>query len=115
MPANAKAALTDEQKVVLRFDEQPEFLERAQLYPAPDEALDKKMQDLWTDMLAPGPMITDEAGRAMAGCRGDGGRARGAAMDALGLCRSRARLDRGLLRDAVPGDGLGEPERSRHG
>ena len=51
MPANAKAALTDEQKVVLRFDEQPEFLERAQLYPAPDEALDKKMQDLWTDML----------------------------------------------------------------
>jgi len=51
MPANAEAALTDEQKAVLRFDEQPEFLERAQLYPAPDEALDKKMQDLWTDML----------------------------------------------------------------
>jgi spermidine/putrescine transport system substrate-binding protein len=51
MPANAEAALTDEQKAVLRFDEQPEFLERAQLYPAPDEALDKQMQDLWTDML----------------------------------------------------------------
>jgi spermidine/putrescine transport system substrate-binding protein len=51
MPANRKAALTDEQKAVLRFDEQPEFLERAQLYPAPDEALDKKMQDVWTDML----------------------------------------------------------------
>jgi spermidine/putrescine transport system substrate-binding protein len=51
MPANTKAALTDEQKAVLRFDEQPEFLERAQLYPAPDEPLDKKMQDLWTDML----------------------------------------------------------------
>jgi len=51
MPANRKATLTDEQKVVLRFDEQPEFLERAQLYPAPDEALDKKMQDVWTDML----------------------------------------------------------------
>jgi spermidine/putrescine transport system substrate-binding protein len=51
MPANRQAALTDEQKAVLRFDEQPEFLERAQLYPAPDEALDKKMQDLWTDML----------------------------------------------------------------
>ena len=51
MPANRKAALTDAQKAVLRFDEQPEFLERAQLYPAPDEALDKKMQDLWTDVL----------------------------------------------------------------
>jgi spermidine/putrescine transport system substrate-binding protein len=51
MPANAKARLTDEQKRVLRFDEQSEFLARAQLYPAPDEALDKKMQDLWTDML----------------------------------------------------------------
>jgi spermidine/putrescine transport system substrate-binding protein len=51
MPANAKAALTGEQKAVLRFDEQPEFLARAQLYPAPDEALDKQMQDLWTDML----------------------------------------------------------------
>lgn len=51
MPANRNAALSDEQKAVLRFDEQPEFLERAQLYPAPDEALDKKMQDVWTDML----------------------------------------------------------------
>ena len=51
MPANAKAVLTDEQKAVLRFDEQPEFLRAAQLYPAPDEDLDKQMQDLWTDML----------------------------------------------------------------
>ena len=31
--------------------EQPDFLKRAQPYPAPDEALDKKMQDLWTEML----------------------------------------------------------------
>ena len=45
MPANTKAALSDEQKAVLRFDEQPEFLTRAQFYPAPDEALDKQMQD----------------------------------------------------------------------
>jgi spermidine/putrescine transport system substrate-binding protein len=51
MPANRQATLTDEQKAVLRFDEQPEFLQRAQLYPAPDQALDKKMQDVWTDML----------------------------------------------------------------
>jgi spermidine/putrescine transport system substrate-binding protein len=51
MPANQKAALTDEQKNVLRFDEQPGFLARAQLYPAPDEKLDKQMQDVWTEML----------------------------------------------------------------
>ena len=35
MPANSKAALTDEQKKILRFDEQPDFLTRAQPYPAP--------------------------------------------------------------------------------
>jgi spermidine/putrescine transport system substrate-binding protein len=51
MPANQKAALSDEQKKVLRFDEQPDFLKRAQLYPAPNETLDKKMQDVWTEML----------------------------------------------------------------
>jgi spermidine/putrescine transport system substrate-binding protein len=51
MPASTKAALSDEQKKILRFDEQQDFLKRAQLYPAPDEALDKKMQDVWTEML----------------------------------------------------------------
>jgi spermidine/putrescine transport system substrate-binding protein len=51
MPSNSKAALTDEQKKILRFAEQPEFLKRAQLYPAPSEELDKKMQDLWTEMI----------------------------------------------------------------
>jgi spermidine/putrescine transport system substrate-binding protein len=51
MPANKMAALTDEQKKILRFDEQPDFLKRAQGYPAPSEDLDKKMQDLWTEML----------------------------------------------------------------
>ena len=54
MPANAKAgdALTADQKAVLRWDSQPEFLARAQLYPIPDAALDTAMQDLWTEMLA---------------------------------------------------------------
>ena len=54
MPANAKAgdALTPEQKAVLRWDQQPEFLARAQLYPIPDAALDTAMQDMWTEMLA---------------------------------------------------------------
>lgn len=51
MPANAKAALNDDQKKILRFAEQPEFLKRAQEYPAPSEDLDKKMQDLWTEMI----------------------------------------------------------------
>jgi spermidine/putrescine transport system substrate-binding protein len=51
MPANQKAALTDAEKKILRFDEQPDFLARAQLYPAPDDKLDKEMQDVWTAML----------------------------------------------------------------
>lgn len=53
MPANAKAGdvLTPEEKTTLRWDEQPEFLARAQLYPIPDAALDTAMQDLWTEML----------------------------------------------------------------
>ncbi|MFO1090950.1 MAG: spermidine/putrescine ABC transporter substrate-binding protein [Hyphomicrobiales bacterium] len=51
MPANKKAALDDQQKKVLRFDEQPGFLARAQAYPAPNADLDKKMQDMWTEML----------------------------------------------------------------
>jgi spermidine/putrescine transport system substrate-binding protein len=51
MPANAKAALDEDQKKILRFSEQGEFLKRAQGYPAPSEELDKKMQDLWTAVL----------------------------------------------------------------
>ena len=51
MPASKMAALDDSQKKTLRFDEQPEFLKRSQPYPAPNADLDKKMQDLWTEML----------------------------------------------------------------
>lgn len=51
MPSNKKAALTDDEKKTLRFDEQPAFLARAQAYPAPNADLDKKMQDMWTEML----------------------------------------------------------------
>jgi spermidine/putrescine transport system substrate-binding protein len=51
MPANTKAALDDGQKTILQFAKQSEFLKRAQGYPAPSEDLDKKMQDLWTDVL----------------------------------------------------------------
>jgi spermidine/putrescine transport system substrate-binding protein len=51
MPASQKAALAEEEKKILRFGEQKEFLVRAQSYPAPDAELDKQMQDVWTEML----------------------------------------------------------------
>lgn len=53
MPANAKtgAVLTDAQKASLRWEQQADYLSRAQLYPIPDAALDTAMQDLWTEML----------------------------------------------------------------
>jgi spermidine/putrescine transport system substrate-binding protein len=51
MPASQKAALAEGDKQILRFGEQKEFLARAQSYPAPDADLDKKMQDVWTEML----------------------------------------------------------------
>ena len=54
MPANAKAGdvLTDDQKRALRWDDQPDYLARSQLYPAPDAELDAAMQDVWTEFLA---------------------------------------------------------------
>ncbi len=53
MPANREAGevLTPQQKAALRWDDQPAYLARAQLYPAPDAELDAKMQDIWTEML----------------------------------------------------------------
>lgn len=53
MPANAQAGahLTDEQKAILRWDDQPDYLARSQPYPAPDADLDAAMQDLWLEML----------------------------------------------------------------
>jgi spermidine/putrescine transport system substrate-binding protein len=53
MPANRKAGehLTEEQRTVLRWDDQEAYLRRAQLYPAPDADLDARMQDLWLEMI----------------------------------------------------------------
>lgn len=53
MPANTKAGaiLTTEQKAGLRWDQQTDYLARTKLYPMPDEALDAKLQDLWTEVL----------------------------------------------------------------
>jgi spermidine/putrescine transport system substrate-binding protein len=53
MPANAEAGahLSDEQKAALRWDDQADYLSRAQLYPVPHAELDAAMQDLWIEML----------------------------------------------------------------
>jgi spermidine/putrescine transport system substrate-binding protein len=53
MPANRLAGehLSDEQKALLRWDEQEGYLARTQLYPAPDADLDIEMQDLWLNTL----------------------------------------------------------------
>lgn len=53
MPANAQAGafLTDDQKAILRWDDQPAYLARTQLYPAPDADLDVAMEDLWLETL----------------------------------------------------------------
>lgn len=51
MPANKKANLSPEEKKTLRYDEQSQFLARSQPYPQPSADLDKKFQDLWTEVL----------------------------------------------------------------
>jgi spermidine/putrescine transport system substrate-binding protein len=51
MPANSKATLTEEQKQVLRWDEQPAFIARSYPYFIPDADLDAKMLDVWTEVL----------------------------------------------------------------
>lgn len=51
MPANSQAELTDEQKQILRWDQQPEFIEASTPYFIPDEELDAQMLDVWTRFL----------------------------------------------------------------
>lgn len=51
MPANSKAALTDEQKEILRWNEQPGFIENSSPYFIPDPELDKAMLVVWTEFL----------------------------------------------------------------
>lgn len=51
MPANSRAALTDEEKEILRWDEQPEFLANSYPYFIPDAELDAQMLDIWTEFL----------------------------------------------------------------
>ena len=51
-PANTKAGdlLSDEQKRALRWDDQADYLSRAQLYPEPGGELEEEMEDAWIEM-----------------------------------------------------------------
>ncbi|MGE0117793.1 MAG: spermidine/putrescine ABC transporter substrate-binding protein [Dongiaceae bacterium] len=51
MPANRSAALDEAQKKILRWDEQPTFLAKSFHYLQVDDALDRALTDLWTEML----------------------------------------------------------------
>lgn len=51
MPANSKATLTDEQKKILRWDEQPGFIANSHLYISPTDEFDRELQSLWTEFL----------------------------------------------------------------
>jgi spermidine/putrescine transport system substrate-binding protein len=51
MPVNMKATLTPEQKTILRWDEQPGFIEHSYPNPSPTVEFDKKMQDSWADSM----------------------------------------------------------------
>jgi spermidine/putrescine transport system substrate-binding protein len=51
MPANSQATLTDEQKRVLRWDEQEAFIGNSVPYFIPDAELDGAMLDVWTRFL----------------------------------------------------------------
>jgi spermidine/putrescine transport system substrate-binding protein len=48
MPANKNAALSEEQKDLLRWDEQAEFIANSYPYYIPDTELDSAMLDVWT-------------------------------------------------------------------
>lgn len=52
MPVNKNAALTNEEKKVLRWDEQPTFLANSHLDVRQEPELDSAMLDLWTEFLS---------------------------------------------------------------
>ena len=51
MPSNSKAALTDQEKAMLRWDEQETFIANSWPYFIPDPELDAMFLDIWTEML----------------------------------------------------------------
>jgi spermidine/putrescine transport system substrate-binding protein len=51
MPANSQAALSDDEKEILRWDEQDAFIANSYPYYIPDSELDAAMLDVWTRFL----------------------------------------------------------------
>ena len=51
-PANSAAALSDDTKAFMRFDDTEAFLANAEPFPAYDTELDTAMIELWTEFLA---------------------------------------------------------------
>jgi|MDTC01.3.fsa_nt_gb spermidine/putrescine transport system substrate-binding protein len=51
MPANKSAELTAEQKSILRWDQQDDFLAKSHFSIFPDPDLDAEMMDIWTEFL----------------------------------------------------------------
>lgn len=51
MPTNSKAVISDRDKKILRWDEQPDFLARSTVSQFPDPEMDSQMLDLWTEFL----------------------------------------------------------------
>ena len=51
MPANETAELSTEEKTILRWDDQADFLARSQVSLLPDPEMDVEMLDIWTEFL----------------------------------------------------------------
>jgi len=51
MPTNSKAEISDRDKKILRWDEQPDFLARSVISQFPEPEMDAEMLDLWTEFL----------------------------------------------------------------
>lgn len=51
MPANTKAALTPEQKKILRWNDQPTYIEHSYPYLQMTPEMDKKLQALWAQVM----------------------------------------------------------------
>jgi spermidine/putrescine transport system substrate-binding protein len=51
MPANSKAVLTDEQKTILRWNDQSGYIKTSYPYLQMTPDFDKKLQALWAEAL----------------------------------------------------------------
>jgi spermidine/putrescine transport system substrate-binding protein len=51
MPTNSKAEISERDKQMLRWDEQPDFLARSAISLFPEPEMDAEMLDLWTEFL----------------------------------------------------------------